>query len=70
MKKMKFSNGSFIVHGITGLVKDRKVSAWFDNRGGLVDCEARDRNGSSRAISERETVIRARLKSIGATWKD
>ena len=33
-----FTNGGFVVHGITGICKG-KVSAWFDPAGKLLDAQ-------------------------------
>jgi hypothetical protein len=40
MQKQTFTNGGYVVHGMTGIISTHKVSAWFDSEGNLLECQA------------------------------
>jgi hypothetical protein len=64
MKKHKFHDGSFVIHGISHLSAQR-ISAWFDASGKPIDAQYMP---SEKAVAMRHRSIWASLSSIGRAW--
>jgi len=61
MQVQRFSNGGFVLHKCFG----QRISAWYDSKGILLDCEKIDSAGRSRKPSK---DIVSRLGNMGPNW--
>lgn len=65
MEKKTFTNGSFVIHGINHLTRQR-ISAWFDAEGKPIDAEYMP---SGRAVSQCHKNVWKSLESVGKAWR-
>ena len=61
MQISRFPQGGFVLHKCFG----QRISAWYDSRGILLDCERIDSLGRSRKPS---AAIITRLANMGPNW--
>lgn len=63
MQLMRFSNGGYVIHRLTGSWNGR-ISAWFDAKGRLLDCERIDGANRSQPV-KRDGPIWQHVASVG-----
>lgn len=69
MKVQQFTNGSFVIHGITTDRWVGRYSAWFHSDGTLSDAEGDyGRYSGTRAVPS-EGPLREWLRSLGPIWR-
>lgn len=68
MQFIRFPDGGFVIHKITGAFKGR-VSAWFDRAGRLLDAEqfAAGFGGPSHPVKVNGPIWH-HLESVGRAW--
>lgn len=66
MQVSRFSNGGFVLHKIN--FNGHYYSAWYDNSGGMIDCERTTYGKYCSSIPPRCTTIRKYLNKLGKIW--
>lgn len=66
MQVYKFSKGGFVIHGIK--INKNKYSAWYDQKGELLDCERTVGMINVYSVPDRHTKIRSELNKIGKRY--
>lgn len=64
IQRSVFSTGGFVLHKIKGRTAKTKYSAWYDEKGKLLDCE-RITNGVSYPVS---LGVRGELARLGPVY--
>lgn len=62
-----FSNGSYVVHGITLVGYKGRFSVWCDAAGNMTDCERADIRGG-RAVARNASMLRGALEKVAKRY--
>lgn len=70
-QKYTFQDGAFCLHGITGIIANAKISAWYNAEGQLLASEYFRNNGDdiARNIPQQWRNVREALKRRGQLYK-
>ena len=68
MQKQIFNTGGFVLHGLTGIVHNARISAWFDESGELLDAELLTPY-AAKALPKSYIEATAKIKRLGLIHK-
>ena len=68
MQKQIFNTGGFVLHGLTGIVHNARISAWFDESGELLDAELLTPY-ASKALPKSYIAAENQLRRLGYIHK-